>query len=129
MVVDNSSISEQKLINKIKNDIKLTSNKKELIIIHNIKNCRKLEYARYYINNILLKSSSFKLMKNETITSKKDNKMHGEYYTELYENDLNVFHLIYAADKSETGSYLILLLYILLKYIIKKFSVQVIIIS
>ena len=31
--------------------------------------------------------------------------MHGEYYTELYENDLNVFHLIFAIVKSEAGSY------------------------
>ena len=106
LVINNLSVSEQKLINKIKNNLKLFSNKdKKLIIIHNLKDYKKIEEIRYYIDNILIKSSSFKLKKNETITSKKDNAINGEYYTEISKNRLNVFHLIFAADKSEAGLY------------------------
>ena len=105
LVVDYLSFSEQKLINKIKNNIKLLNAQKKLIIIHNLKNCRKLEEIKNYIDNILLKSYSFKLKRNETITSKKNNDIFGEYFIEYNHKDISVFHLIFAADNSEAGLY------------------------
>ena len=85
LVIDYLSISEQKFINKIKSNIKLLSDKKKLFIIHNLKKYRKIEEVKNYINNILLKSFSFKLKRNEIITSK--NVSLGEYYTEYNQND------------------------------------------
>ena len=105
LVIDYLSFSEQKLINKIKNNIKLLNTQKKLIIIHNLKNCRKIKEIKNYIDNILLKSFSFKLKRNETITSKKENDIYGEYFIEYNHKDISVFHLIMAADNSEAGLY------------------------
>lgn len=105
LIIDYLSISEQKFINKIKSNIRLLSDKKKLIIIHNLKKYRRIEEVKNYINNILLKSFSFKLKRNEIITSKKENVILGEYYTEYNQKDITVFHLIFAADNSEAGFY------------------------
>ena len=104
LVVDNLSLSEQKLINKIKSYIKRGNNIKKLIIVHNLKTCRKIIDANYYIDNTILKSFTFKLQKNKTVTAKKDNII-GEYYTEHKLKNTSIFHLIFAADKSEAGFY------------------------
>ena len=80
LVIDYLSKSEQIYINKIKNNLKISHDKKILIIIHNLKTYRKIEDVKNYINNILLKSLSFKLVRNERITSKKDNAILGEYF-------------------------------------------------
>ena len=105
LVIDYLSISEQIFINKIKNNINLSNDKKILIIIHNLKNYKKIKDVKKYINNILLKSFSFKLIRNERITSKKENVILGEYFTENNEKNISIFHLIFAADNSEAGFY------------------------
>lgn len=105
LVIDYLSKSEQIYINKIKNNLKISHDKKILIIIHNLKTYIKIEDVKNYINNILLKSLSFKLIRNETITSKKDNAILGEYFVEYNEKNFTVFHLIFAADNSEAGIY------------------------
>ena len=105
LVIDYLSFSEQILINKIKRNLKLVYGQKILIIIHNLKKYTKIKQVKSYINNILLKSFSFKLKRNETVTSKRENVILGEYFTEYNEKDIKVFHLIFADDKSEAGLY------------------------
>ena len=105
LVVDYLTFSEQKLINQVKNNIKRGNKFKKLIIIHNLKTYRTIKDIKYYINNILLKSYSFNLRKNEKVTSKKVNIIKGEYFTESLEKYINIFHLIFAAENSEAGNY------------------------
>ena len=105
LVVDYLTFSEQKLINQVKNNIKRGNKFKKLIIIHNLKACGTIKDIKYYINNILLKSFSFNLRKNEKVTSKKVNIIKGEYFTESLEKYINIFHLIFAAENSEAGNY------------------------
>ena len=105
LVVDYLTFSEQKLINQVKNNIKRGNKFKKLIIIHNLKTYRTIKDIKYYINNVLLKSFSFNLRKNEKVTSKKVNIIKGEYFTESLEKYINIFHLIFAAENSEAGNY------------------------
>lgn len=69
LIVDNLSYSEQKLINKIKGEIKRIRKEKKLFIIHNLKTYRTRNQVQNYKNNTLLKSGTFSLQKNEHITS------------------------------------------------------------
>ena len=105
LVIDYLTFSEQKLINQVKNNIKRGNKFKKLIIIHNLKTYRTIKDIKYYINNVLLKSFSFNLRKNEKVTSKKVNIIKGEYFTESLEKYINIFHLIFAAENSEAGNY------------------------
>ena len=59
VVVDALSLSEQKLLNKIKREIKIRKEKKKIFIIHNLKTYRSIEQVEEYINETLLKSVSF----------------------------------------------------------------------
>ena len=105
LVIDYLSFSNQRLINTIKNKIIKENLEKKLFIIHNLKFFRKLNDVKYYIENILFKSRSFKVRENEIITSQKEKKIDGQYYTEDMQENLSIFHLIMAADFSEAGFY------------------------
>ena len=100
--VDNLTYSEQKVINKIKEEIKNHRKNKKLFIIHNLKTFRTEQQVKNYINNILLKSGTFSLNKHEHITSE-ENLIKGEHFTESEPKFFRVYHLIFAADKSEAG--------------------------
>ena len=102
LVVDNLTYSEQKVINKIKDEIKNHRKNKKLFIIHNLKTFRTEEQVKSYINNILLKSGTFSLNKHEHITSE-ENIIKGEHFTEPEQKFLRVYHLIFAWDKSDAG--------------------------
>ena len=104
LIVDILTYSEQKLINKIKFDIKNGKLNKKLFIIHNLKTYRKKEQVEKYIEETLLNSGTFTLKKYIPITSEKI-EIKGNHYIETDEKDLKVFHLIFAADDSEAGSY------------------------
>ena len=102
LVVDLLSYSEQKLINKIKGEIRRGKREKKLFIIHNLKTFTKKEQIEKYINEFLFKSGTFVLQKHEDITAE-DIKVEGEHFTEEEKNGLKIFHLIFAADGSEAG--------------------------
>ena len=106
IVIDKLSFSEQKLINKIKGELKSNKKKKQVFIIHNLKTYRTKEQIESYINDILNKSATFKLRKGENITSNTKKIKHGVYFTELNsDNDISIYHLLFAADGSEAGNY------------------------
>jgi hypothetical protein len=58
--------------------------------------------VKNYINNILLKNGTFSLNKHEHISSE-ENEIKGEHFTEPEKKFFRVYHLIFAADKSEAG--------------------------
>ena len=83
IVLDTLSISEQKLINKIKREIKIKKISKKIFIIHNLKTFRTVQQVEAYVNEILLKSVSFHLRKESQITSDKSKHSLGYYFTEI----------------------------------------------
>ena len=93
VVVDALSLSEQKLLNKIKR------------VIHNLKTYRSIEQVEEYINETLLKSVSFELRKDEPIRSEKNNQILGYHFTETNVKDISIFHLMFAADGSDAGNF------------------------
>ena len=106
IVVGQMTISEQKLLTKIK----FQSLEKDLFIIHNLQNYIYINQVKYYIKNILLKLRMIHLKKriyqnidnNENeIDNKKRNKI---YYIEEI-NKRNIIHLILANEYSEAGEY------------------------
>ena len=104
LIVDNLSYSEQKLINKIKDEIKMSKQNKKLFVIHNLKTYRNVEQVNSYIENTLLKSGTFTLQRQEHITAERS-ELNGVHFTERAQKNIKVFHLIFAADGSEAGDY------------------------
>ena len=112
LVVGILTYSEQKLINKILDEIKNLNVNKKIIIIHNLKELFTIEQVENYIQNTLLKSVTFELVERKIINSKytsKDNKEYGRYFVEKNDdnnkNNPDIFHLIFANEDSEAGKY------------------------
>ena len=103
IVVDILTYSEQKLINRIKSDIKRAKINKSLYIIHNLKTYTSVKQVEDYINNILLKSVTFDLEKKETISTKKESKTGAIYYEKNCHPQ--IYHLLFANEGSEAGKY------------------------
>ena len=103
LVVGILTYSEQKLLNKIKNEIKKLKIIKPLYIIHNLKTfCTKKKFESY-IKETLMKSATFTLKKGHKITSQiKDEKV--TYYFQT-KNHPKIFHLIFANEGSEAGEF------------------------
>ena len=104
LVIGILSFSEQKLINKISIDLKkLNENKnlkpKNLIIIHNLQTYETKKQVEKYIEEFIMKSATFKVVKDESNNSQ-DNI---EYFFDS-ENDY-IKHFLYAKENSEAGEY------------------------
>ena len=105
IIIDALSLSEQKLLNKIKREIKIRKEKKKIFVIHNLKTYRSIAQVEEYINETLLKSTSFQLEKDFLFsTDKKIDKL-GYHFIETNVKDLNIYHLIFAADGSDAGNF------------------------
>ena len=103
IVVGVLTYSEQKLLNKIKNEIKKSKLNKTLYVIHNLKTYTTIKQVEDYIKDILLKNATFDLQKQQKISTKiNDNK--GEIYYEK-NSDISSYHLIFANEDSEAGDY------------------------
>ena len=101
LVVGNLTFSEQKLINKISEDLKslnLRGKTKNLIIIHNLQTYETVAQVENYINTILKQSASFNIEKEESNFYKSN-----EFFYDRNNNSLK--HFIYAKENSEAGNY------------------------
>ena len=106
VVVDTLSFSEQKLIMKVKNEIKISKKPINLIIIHNLKEFTFISQIQDYIDKTLFKSSSFNLIKGFNMNSSIEPRNETFFFEERdYNNRINIFHLIYANEYSEAGKY------------------------
>ena len=102
IVVGILSYSEQKLLNKIKNEIQKAKLKKTLFIIHNLITYNSISQVEEYINNTLLKSATFELKQGHGINTKINTKDSDIYYFEK-NTENTIYHLIYANEGSEAG--------------------------
>ena len=104
VVVGKITLNEQKLINKIKKEISEKNSK--IFIIHNLFNYVRKSQVEEYINNILLKSASFKLIKIEDKEKRDKNKEEQSQIFFIEDNsDPLIFHLIIAKELTEAGNY------------------------
>ena len=101
LIVGCLTFSEQKLINKISEDIKklkLKGNSKSLIVIHNLQTFETKEQVETYIKNTLKNSATFEIEEDKTNISEKSN-----FFCEKTEKFIK--HFIYAKEDSEAGKY------------------------
>ena len=103
LVVGILTYSEQKLINRIKTEMKNQKIDKPLYIIHNLVLYETKEKVENHIENVLLKCATFKLEKSEKININKTN-IDGVHYYEKNSKPI-IYHLILANDLSDAGEY------------------------
>ena len=103
--------NEQKLINRIKNDILKFKNKK-LYIIHNLQTFTEKRQVEDYINEYLKKSLTFEVKENNVESFDGNKNKNNIYYYEnqknenmFFSHDLETYHFIIANDNSEAGKY------------------------
>ena len=108
LVVGILTYSEQKLLNRIKTEIKKEKINKPLYIIHNLSTYTGMKEIEDYINKYLLNSATFILEeghKSSTeITNEDEDEDNGIYFYEKNSNP-KIFHLIFANDNSIAGTY------------------------
>ena len=101
--------SEQKLLNRIKADLKKRKKNYSLYVIHNLQTYVEKEQVENYINETLLNCATFELKERKDIyIHEKEKKMNDTYYVEVFkEQDTSqkIFHLIFANDSSNAGNY------------------------
>ena len=107
IVVGILTFSEQKLINKIKKTFKDLNKKGQLVIIHNLQSYVTLDQVKNYINETLLKSSTFNLTEefevSKEMTTDKNEPQWSYFYESKVEPDTK--HLIFAREKSQAGNF------------------------
>ena len=103
LIVGILTYSEQKLLNRIKTEIKKSKIKKPLFVIHNLKTFYSKKQVEDYIEDYLKKSATFELKEGHKISSNKK-LVNGTYYYELNSNP-KIFHLIFANDFSNAGNF------------------------
>ena len=111
IVVGILTYSEQKLLNKIKNELKMMEKndhfkEKEkqnisLFVIHNLITYKSVKQVKEYIDEFLLKSATLNL-ENPIIFS--NTTKSGYHYTEKF-GQKTIYHLIYAHEGSEAGDF------------------------
>ena len=101
LVVGILTYSEQKLINRIKLEMQRAKIIKPLYIIHNLITYTTIDQVKEYIDTILLKSLTFKLVEGHNIGTEINKESKTFYYSE----GNNIFHLIFANEGSEAGKY------------------------
>jgi len=107
IVVGILTYSEQKLLNKIKNEMRKAKLNKTLYVIHNLKAYTSIQQVENYIKDILLKNATFDLEKQQKISTLKDDNEGEVYYEKNKDKDKDpkIFHLIFANEGSEAGKY------------------------
>ena len=104
-VVGLLTYSEQKILNRIKTELKRAKIYKTLYIIHNLMTFTSIKQVKSYINDILLKSATFELNEKPKINIKTESDdQNGVCYYEINSN-YPIFHLIYANEGSEAGNF------------------------
>ena len=107
LVVGILTYSEQKLLNKIKLQLRNSKFKKSIFIIHNLMAFTTMAQVKEYLDNILFKSITFKLDEGHKISTSTE-KVSGLYFVEKNDDknsDFQIYHYIMANEGSEAGNY------------------------
>ena len=103
LVFGKLSFEEQKLLLKVKRDMKIVKRQEALIVIHNLKEFERKVQVENYIQKILSNSSTFHLI--PTTGNNKEKLVKNWKF--FYEPNTNpkIFHLIFAREGTEAGNY------------------------
>ena len=107
IVVGIMTYSEQKLLNKIKIQLKNSKTYKNVFVVHNLMTYTKMDQVYEYIEKILFKSITFKLEEGHKISTTTE-KVNGLYYVEKNDdknNQTQFYHYIMANEGSEAGNF------------------------
>ena len=115
IVVGILTYSEQKTLNKIKTKLKKEKSKikPSLFIIHNLMNFTTIKQVETYIEETLLKCSTFQLVKDSPINTQKE--VQNIVFFHEKNTDPKIIHLIFANEYSEAGRYYKKILWNILK--------------
>ena len=109
LVIGKLTRTEQRLITRIKNMANDNENKiKAIIIVHNLAQYNKIIEVERHINDFLLKSATFKIIKKQVLGL---NDYTGRYYfvekpdKNNNHNNIEVFHYLMAKEGTEAGDY------------------------
>jgi len=104
LVVSILTYSEQKLINKIIMEMRKNKINKDLIILHNLITYMKINQVEDYLNKYLLKNATFDLEEGHKVSTT-EKEIKGKYFYDKNDEQLKIFHLIFANEGSEAGNY------------------------
>ena len=107
LVIGNISLTEQKLLFKVRQEVKNSEKGKQIFVIHNLKEYSTKEQVEDYIENTLKKLCKIELeplhmINNEENNNLDDNNFHNIYYVEKGEN---VAHFIFVNEFSDNHIY------------------------
>ena len=106
IVVGILTYSEQKLLNKIKLQLKNSKLGKSLFVIHNLMTFTKMSQVNEYVETILKKSITFQLEEGHKINTSTEN-IKGLYFIEKNDDknpDFHIYHYMMANEGSEAGN-------------------------
>ena len=103
IVVGILTYTEQKLLNRIRTEIRRAKINRSLFIIHNLMTYTSIDQVKDYIDNYLLKSASFNLEKRDKISTE----INGDEEIYFYEknSEPKIYHFLFANEGSEAGDY------------------------
>ena len=103
LVFGKLTFEEQKLLEKVKKDMKNLKRRESLIVIHNLKEFERKIQVENYIKETLSNSYTFKLGEN-LLMDKENEEKKWSYYYEPNSNP-KIFHLIFAREGTEAGDF------------------------
>ena len=107
IVVGIMTYSEQKLLNKIKIQLKNAKKNKRIFVVHNLMTYTSMDQVNEYIDTVLKKSMTFKIEEGHKI-SVSTSKENGLYFVEKNDdpnNQIQIDHYIMANEGSEAGDF------------------------
>lgn len=107
LVVGNISLTEQKLLLRVKKEVKNLDKNKQIFVIHNLKDYSTEEQVNDYIENTLKKLYKIELEEtNQQNILKEMNYNNDSYFNKYYiEKDGNVSHFIFVNEFSQKAKY------------------------
>ena len=107
LVVGNISLTEQKLLLRIKKEVKTLDKNKQIFVIHNLKDYSTEEQINDYIENTLKKLYKIEIEETNQQNIIKDSNYESSNYFDKYfmEKGENVSHFIFVNDFSEKAKY------------------------
>ena len=106
LVVGNISLTEQKLLSRVKAEVEAMDKNKQIYVIHNLKDYSTEEQVEDYINNTLKKLYNIEIEEILRQKIRKDDKYNDDCFNKYFvEKGKKVIHLIFVNEFSEKANY------------------------
>ena len=107
LVIGNISLTEQKLLLELKDEIKNSKEKKHLFVVHNLKEFSTDEQVKKYIEKTLKKLCKIDIEETQQIDlSKEDKNLNNKFFNIYFtEKNANVTHFIFVNEFSNIAEY------------------------